>query len=195
MSVTIDAFAMPTLQVGVAASVTLSASGGSAPYQWSLAAQGGASSAQNDSATNTASAGRLPAGLILSAAGVLSGVPVASGQFRFVLSVIDLLGAVGFMEVSGTVLRPANSRYADATIPMDEGGQTWCRVKVAMKQPGIPQSGRLTSGVIGQEIAYQGGDTVWVPRSQVRTLLEERVIAIIPGAGGTGDYGNMQDGA
>lgn len=49
----------------------LTASGGTAPYAWSV------------------TRGRLPAGLILSPAGVLSGIPTASGRFSFTLKLTD----------------------------------------------------------------------------------------------------------
>ena len=61
--------------VGIAYSRNLSAIGGTSPYQWSLAS------------------GSLPAGLSLSAAGVLSGTPTANGSFSFTLQVKDATAA------------------------------------------------------------------------------------------------------
>lgn len=193
MSVSIDAFVMPTLQVGVAASVTLSASGGTAPYSFTLAASATTPNANRDSGINTATPGALPQGLKLSAAGVISGVPVQSGPYRFIVTATDLRGQTGFYEVSGTVARPSSSLMGDATIPIDQGGSTWCRVRVAMKQPGIPQTGRITIELGGQQLALQGGDVLWLPRALVRPYLEEGLVTIIPGAGGTGPYGAMNE--
>ncbi len=51
---------LPNGQVGTAYSTTLAASGGTSPYTWSL------------------TAGTLPAGLSLSASGVISGTPTAA---------------------------------------------------------------------------------------------------------------------
>jgi hypothetical protein len=63
---------LPGGTVGVAYTQTLAATGGKAPYQWSLGA--GQS---------------LPAGLALSAAGVVSGSPTASGDFSVGVRVTD----------------------------------------------------------------------------------------------------------
>jgi len=69
--------APPTLAagtVGTGYSQTLSASGGTAPYSYSV------------------SAGTLPAGLTLTAAGVLAGTPTAAGNAAFTVSVTDAHG-------------------------------------------------------------------------------------------------------
>ena len=59
-ALTVTTTSLPNGQVGVAYTATLSASGGTTPYTWTL------------------TAGALPAGLSLSAAGVISGVPTAA---------------------------------------------------------------------------------------------------------------------
>ena len=63
---------LPSAQVGVAYSQTITASGGTSPYH-------------NFSVT----AGSLPAGLTLSSSGVLSGTPTAGGSFSFTVSATD----------------------------------------------------------------------------------------------------------
>ncbi|MCX7887833.1 MAG: chitobiase/beta-hexosaminidase C-terminal domain-containing protein, partial [Verrucomicrobiae bacterium] len=60
---------LPAGTVGVAYSVTLTASGGATPYTWSI------------------SAGALPAGLSLSGGGVVSGTPTTAGTNSFTLKV------------------------------------------------------------------------------------------------------------
>ena len=70
----IQAGALPAASVGVSYSVALVASGGSAPYAWSIAT------------------GALPAGLTLSGSGVISGTPTAVGQSNFTAQVADSLG-------------------------------------------------------------------------------------------------------
>jgi hypothetical protein len=62
---------LPGGTVGTAYSQTLAAGGGLAPYSWSVAG------------------GALPAGLTLSAAGVISGTPTTSGTFAFTAGVRD----------------------------------------------------------------------------------------------------------
>jgi hypothetical protein len=67
----VNTSSLPTGSVGNPYSASLSASGGSTPYNWSVAA------------------GQLPTGLTLSSSGLLSGTPTASGQFSFTVQVID----------------------------------------------------------------------------------------------------------
>jgi hypothetical protein len=63
--------ALPSATVGMAYSATLSATGGTSPYRWSIIA------------------GSLPSGLTLAPSGALSGVPTAAGTSSFVVSVLD----------------------------------------------------------------------------------------------------------
>jgi len=66
---------LPAAQVGVVYAQTLTASGGVAPYTWSLA-----------------SGSTLPAGLSLSSSGVISGTPTTNGSFSFTAQVSDSAG-------------------------------------------------------------------------------------------------------
>lgn len=69
---TITTTTLPDATFGTAYSQTLAASGGTPPYSWSI------------------SAGALPTGMTLSAAGVLSGAPLVSGgPFNFTVMVTD----------------------------------------------------------------------------------------------------------
>jgi len=68
---TITSTTVPAATFGTAYSQTLAATGGTAPYTWSL------------------SAGVLPRGVTLSAAGVISGTPLANGTFNFTAMVTD----------------------------------------------------------------------------------------------------------
>ncbi|MCM5547857.1 putative Ig domain-containing protein [Xanthomonas hortorum pv. pelargonii] len=69
--VTVGPTTLPAATAGSAYSQSLTASGGTAPYSFAV------------------TAGALPAGLTLSAAGVLSGTPTASGTFNFTATATD----------------------------------------------------------------------------------------------------------
>ena len=70
--VTITTSSLPNGTVGTAYSATLSASGGTTPYTWSI------------------SAGSLPAGLTLNAStGAITGTPTTAGTFSFTAKVTD----------------------------------------------------------------------------------------------------------
>ncbi len=62
---------LPTGRVGIAYSTTLSAAGGTAPYNWSVAS------------------GSLPSGLSLSSSGLISGTPAGVGTSSFTVQVTD----------------------------------------------------------------------------------------------------------
>ena len=63
--------APPAAVVGTAYSDTLTATGGTTPYTWSV------------------NAGSLPPGITLSSAGVLAGTPTTAGSYTFSVNVID----------------------------------------------------------------------------------------------------------
>jgi hypothetical protein len=76
---------LPATSVGAVYSQTITASGATAPYTYSLAS------------------GALPAGVTLSSAGVLSGIPSAAGTFTFTVSATDSSTGTGpFTGTSGT---------------------------------------------------------------------------------------------
>ena len=77
---------LPSGLINVPYSATLTATGGTVPYVWSLAS------------------GTLPTGLSLSSAGVISGTPSAVGIFNFTLTVTD----------SGSPQHTANSQFSIA---------------------------------------------------------------------------------
>lgn len=68
-------------------SQTLEASGGTAPYSYSV------------------TSGALPAGLLLDPqSGVLSGTPITAGPFSFAITATDALGCLGSANYSASVL-------------------------------------------------------------------------------------------
>jgi hypothetical protein len=84
-ALSITTASLPSGTVGVAYSQTLAGTGGTTPYTWSI------------------SAGTLPAGLTLSAAGVLSGTPTAAGTSSFTIKVTDAVGTASTKAFSLTI--------------------------------------------------------------------------------------------
>jgi outer membrane autotransporter protein len=76
-TITIAPATLPGAVVGSAYAQTLTASGGTAPYAFSV------------------SAGALPTGLALSSGGVLSGTPTAAGSYAFTIAATDSFGSSG----------------------------------------------------------------------------------------------------
>ncbi|UXN72797.1 Ig-like domain-containing protein [Devosia sp. A8/3-2] len=76
---------LPDGKAGVPYAQTLTAAGGTAPYSFAV------------------SAGALPAGLALSADGMLSGTPAQSGAFSFTTQASDALGARGTRDYALTI--------------------------------------------------------------------------------------------
>jgi hypothetical protein len=94
---------LPTTFIGQPYSVTLTSSGGTAPYTYAV------------------TAGTLPPGLTLTSAGVLSGTPTAFGTFTFTVTSTDALGFTGtrvytLIGVSGSI--PANSPWGLALMAL-----------------------------------------------------------------------------
>src|SRR3546814_477751 len=88
-TITLSPAALPDGAVGTAYAQTLSASGGTAPYTFSV------------------TAGSLPAGLSLASDGTLSGTPTASGASAFTVEARDTFNQTGSQNYTITVTEPA----------------------------------------------------------------------------------------
>jgi large repetitive protein len=98
-TITVSPATLPNGKVGLAYSQTVSASGGTAPYTFSV------------------SAGSLPSGLALSGAGSLSGTPTAAGTYNFTVLATDTEGYTAALPYS-VVVDPAPSiTLAPASVP------------------------------------------------------------------------------
>jgi len=84
-TITLTPATLPNGTVGSPYNQTISASGGTSPYQYVISAEA------------------LPPGLSLSAAGVLSGIPSASGPFSFTVKATDADGCTGSQTYSLTI--------------------------------------------------------------------------------------------
>jgi hypothetical protein len=114
-ALTITTASLPPGEVGVNYSApALTAAGGSGPLNWSLAAGG------------------LPTGLSLSASGVISGAPGASGTFNFTARVMDGLGRTATKALSITIV----PTIAVTTTSLPAG-----QVGISYSAPGLAASG------------------------------------------------------
>jgi hypothetical protein len=88
-TITVSPSTLSAMVVGVPFSDSVSASGGTAPY------------------TYTVTSGTLPAGLVLDAlTGAITGTPTASGAYSFTITATDAFGSTGLQPYSGTVTSP-----------------------------------------------------------------------------------------
>jgi hypothetical protein len=91
----IQTSALPDGAVGTAYSAALTATGGTAPYGWSVVG------------------GAVPAGLALSTDGAIAGTPTAAGQFTFTVAVTDADGA----SITGTFAINVAAPAPTPTVP------------------------------------------------------------------------------
>jgi hypothetical protein len=123
-------------------SASLQAAGGQAPYTWSATG--------------------VPAGLAVSAAGVLTGVPARSGTFTFTARVVDASGTAKDTQVR-LIVRQRLSITAKA-LPAASAGHAY-RAKIASK--GGVEGKRWTSGALprGLKLGATTGAITGVPAS------------------------------
>ncbi|MDV6228564.1 Calx-beta domain-containing protein [Nitratireductor aquimarinus] len=89
--ITVSPGALPSMTAGTAFSQSLSATGGTAPYTYSL------------------QSGSLPLGISLTSGGVLSGTPTKRGGYAFTVRATDDIGQFVDKGYTGTVLNPSIS--------------------------------------------------------------------------------------
>lgn len=87
-TITLDPQTLPNLVNGVAYNQTVTATGGTAPYNFVV------------------TSGSLPNGLTLSTAGVISGTPTVNGTFTFQITATDANGCNGFINYTVNVACP-----------------------------------------------------------------------------------------
>ncbi len=149
---TVSAGGLPDAAQGAAYSASLSATGGSQPYQWKL------------------TTGTLPAGLSMNGAGMLSGTPSKTGSFSFNATVTDAAANTA----SATMLLAVNTANVNGKF---DGPAELPRVYVQSALANTPANGKnwpvatdstlqaaLNSAACGDTISLKAGTTftgVW----------------------------------
>ncbi|MEC3887615.1 putative Ig domain-containing protein [Xanthomonas campestris] len=121
--------ALPTATRGTAYSQTLTASGGTAPYTYTL------------------SAGSLPAGLTLASNGTLSGTATAEGSFTVTVRATDAGNFTGDQAYSLTVAAP-NLALPASNLPAGTAGQAYTAAISPATGGTAPYSYALTAGAL-----------------------------------------------
>ena len=128
-ALTITTTSLPDASLSSAYSQTLLATGGRAPYAWSIAS------------------GALPPGLTLTPTGVLSGTPLQLGKFSFTVNVADATGASVQQALSITVF----SSLIVAACPADVGEVGFAYNSALLAQGGsAPYSWSVSAPAIPQ---------------------------------------------
>jgi len=137
---TITTTTLPDAVFGTAYSQTLAASGGTPPYSWSI------------------SAGALPSGVALSAAGVISGAPLVSGSFNFTVMATDsaVPANTATQPLALTVTISAQVQSGKTIYDNQCAG---CHSLGAYDQSGSPDLGIMTQANFDAAFGVGGGGT------------------------------------
>jgi len=143
--ITLAPSTLPNGSVGTAYSQTITASGGTAPY------------------TFTVISGALPTGLTLSSSGTLSGTPTATGSFTFIVRATDAGGCSG-SQIYTIVINPLGVvcppiTLSPATLPAATAGTPYSQTITA--SPAATYTFSVTFGALppGLSLASSGPST------------------------------------
>jgi DNA-binding beta-propeller fold protein YncE len=157
-TITISTETLPAATVGAIYSTTISASGGTSPY------------------TYTISAGSLPAGIGLSSTGVLTGTPTVGGTFSFTVTATDSSTSPGPYQGTATytlTVNPATATLSFTTIPAETYGNAPFTVTASSASTGTIAysvvSGPATIKASTGLVTLTGAGTVTLKASQAAT--------------------------
>lgn len=162
--ITVTPTTLPGATAGTAYNVTLVGAGAIGPYTFTLVD------------------GRLPAGITLSSAGVLSGTPTASGSFPLSLRVRDANGETGTVSLTLTVAVPTLT-ITPATLPEANQGLSYTQTITA--SGGIaPYSYAVTAGALPEGLTLNGTTGV-ISGTPVGSGAASFTITVTDSTGGT----------
>ena len=139
-SLTINPASLPNGTQGTAYSQTVSGSGGTGPYTFALLS------------------GALPAGLTISAGGVISGTPSGSGTANFTIGATDSVGNTGSHAYS-VVIGTVSLTVAPASLPAGTQGTPYSQTVTASGGTG-PYTFALTSGALPTGLTISSGGVI-----------------------------------
>jgi hypothetical protein len=130
------AASLPNGKLNASYTQSLAAAGGTPPYTWSL------------------TAGALPAGLTLSAAGAISGSPTASGTFQFTATATDSVGAAASQQF--TLIINGALAIAPTTLPGGKIGTDYSQTLTATGGT-APYTFATSAGSLPAGLTLKGG--------------------------------------
>jgi hypothetical protein len=142
-ALTIPTATLPNGTVGTPYSQTLAPAGGTAPFTWSV------------------STGALPTGLVLSAAGSLTGTPTAAGTFTFTIQVADAAMATATQSFTITVTAALTITTA-SPLPGATVGIAYNQA-LALAGGAAPFTWSIASGALPAGIALNPGSLNGIP--------------------------------
>jgi hypothetical protein len=128
---------LPTGTVGTAYSQTLAAEGGNPPYRWAVAQ------------------GTLPAGLSLSAGGVISGTPTSAGLFSSIVQVTDSSQAVAGKTFTITIFQ-----VTPDTLPGGIVGTAYTQTTLGASGGRSPYTWTIASGSLPAGLSLTSGGVI-----------------------------------
>jgi subtilisin-like proprotein convertase family protein len=132
---------LPNATAAVAYSQTIVASGGTAPY------------------TYTISSGALPAGLSLSSSGTLSGTPTAAGGFSFNVQATDATSISGVQGYTLTV-NPPVFVFSPTSLPGGQAGVAYSQALTASGGDAPYSNFTISAGALPAGLALSGAGTI-----------------------------------
>jgi hypothetical protein len=139
-SLTINPASLPPGMQNVAYSQTVTGSGGTGPYTFTL------------------TAGALPTGLTLSAGGVISGMPTGSGLSSFTIGATDTVGNTGSHAYSVNI-GTASLTVSPASLPNGTQGTAYSQTVTASGGTG-PYTFALTAGALPTGLTLSAGGVI-----------------------------------